>query len=60
MWDDQWIPLTRDCRLVRYDLRGFGRSTMPAAPYSHADDLHALLNALRDRVGRAGGRLDGG
>ncbi len=47
MWDDQWISLTRDCRLIRYDLRGFGRSTMPAAPYSHPADLHGLLNLLR-------------
>ena len=47
MWDDQWIPFTRDCRVIRYDLRGFGRSNMPIEPYSHAVDLHALLNALR-------------
>ncbi|HYI24821.1 MAG TPA: alpha/beta fold hydrolase, partial [Thermomicrobiales bacterium] len=47
MWDDQWIPLTRDCRVIRYDLRGHGRSSIPPAPFAHAEDLHALLNTLR-------------
>jgi len=45
MWDDQFEALARDFRVVRYDLRGFGRSTapQPGRPYSHAEDLAALL-----------------
>lgn len=47
MWDDQFLPLAEYYQVVRYDLRGFGRSTLPgAAPYSHADDLAALLDHL--------------
>jgi 3-oxoadipate enol-lactonase len=34
MWDDQVAPWTRDFRLVRYDRRGHGRSSVPKGPYS--------------------------
>ena len=44
MWDDQYAALTQRYRVLRYDARGFGRSAVPGAePYSHAEDLHALL-----------------
>lgn len=46
MWDDQFLPVARRCRTVRYDLRGFGRSSVPAGPYSHVEDLRALLERL--------------
>ena len=47
MWDDQFLPLARHFHVVRYDLRGFGRSAVPTgAPYSHIDDLRALLERL--------------
>ena len=47
MWDDQ-VPALKDiARVVRYDLRGFGRSTRDAdTSYSHADDLWRLLDYL--------------
>lgn len=43
LWDGQWGPFTERDRGLRYDLRGFGRSSLPQAPFSHADDLRALL-----------------
>lgn len=47
MWDDQFLPLAQLFRVVRYDLRGFGRSNVPTdEPYSHCDDLGALLDHL--------------
>lgn len=48
MWDDQYEGLAREFRVIRYDLRGFGRSTVPqpGRAYSHADDLAALLARL--------------
>lgn len=47
MWDDQFALLAARCQAIRYDLRGFGRSAIPtAAPYTHFEDLHGLLDAL--------------
>jgi pimeloyl-ACP methyl ester carboxylesterase len=46
MWDGQFEPLAQHFRVIRYDLRGFGQTTAPALPYSHVDDLHALLAHL--------------
>src|ERR671932_363182 len=46
MWDDQWTVFGERYRVVRYDLRGFGRSEAEPVPYSDLDDLLALLNFL--------------
>jgi 3-oxoadipate enol-lactonase len=41
------VPLLRDrYRVIRYDLRGFGRSSRPARPFSRLADLRALLEHL--------------
>jgi 3-oxoadipate enol-lactonase len=44
MWDDQFEALTARHRVLRYDLRGFGASSVPDGPYRHVDDLAALLH----------------
>jgi 3-oxoadipate enol-lactonase len=47
MWDDQMPALYDIARVVRYDARGFGRSTRDAdTAYSHGDDLWLLLDHL--------------
>jgi pimeloyl-ACP methyl ester carboxylesterase len=46
MWEPNMAALTERHRVVRCDQRGFGASPPPAGPYSHADDLRALLEAL--------------
>jgi len=49
MWDDQVAPFTRHFRLVRYDRRGHGQSSVPKGPYTMARlgrDVVAVLNAL--------------
>ncbi len=47
MWDDQFQPLAQNFRVIRYDLRGFGQSAVPTdEPYSHVEDLRALLDHL--------------
>jgi pimeloyl-ACP methyl ester carboxylesterase len=47
MWDAEFADLARDHRVVRYDLRGLGRSPRPAGPYSHVEDLERLMLALQ-------------
>lgn len=46
MWDEQFLALAESYRVIRYDRRGFGRSTRMAEPFSHHADLAALLAAL--------------
>jgi 3-oxoadipate enol-lactonase len=46
MWDSQFALLSQHFRVLRYDLRGFGQSTSPNMPYSHAEDLRELLTTL--------------
>ena len=48
MWESQVEPLAARHRVVRYDLRGYGLSTLPqpGVLYSHADDLAALAARL--------------
>jgi 3-oxoadipate enol-lactonase len=47
LWDDQMKPLSKRFRVVRYDLRGFGRSAAAAEPFSHLEDLRGLLDFLK-------------
>jgi 3-oxoadipate enol-lactonase len=46
MWDDEFESFSKQYQVLRYDLRGFGRSAAAEVPYSHADDLRALLDYL--------------
>ncbi len=46
MWDDQMAAFAPEFKVVRYDLRGFGQSSIPPAEYAHHDDLLGLLRAL--------------
>lgn len=46
VWYPQFAALCRGARVVRYDCRGFGRSSAPSGPYNHADDLDGLLGHL--------------
>jgi len=45
-WDAQFETLRADFQVLRYDLRGFGRSSQPDGPYAHTDDLAALMRHL--------------
>jgi 3-oxoadipate enol-lactonase len=47
MWDYQFGAFTQHYRVVRYDMRGYGKSVPPTDErYSHTDDLKALLKHL--------------
>jgi pimeloyl-ACP methyl ester carboxylesterase len=61
MWDEQVAPLAHAHTVVRYDLRGAGRSTADSHSGSHAEDLKALLDHLGlVRVSLLGLSLGGG
>ena len=49
MWDDQVPAWSRHFRLVRYDRRGHGQSSVPKGPYPMARlgrDVLAVIDAL--------------
>jgi len=43
MWEPQWEPWSRSYRLLRVDLRGFGRTPLEPGPFAHARDLIEVL-----------------
>lgn len=45
-WDDQFGLFAKTYRVVRYDARGYGRSSRPEprVPYSHVEDLAAVMD----------------
>lgn len=45
MWDPQWAALAARHRVVRYDLRGFGRSIVEHVAFSNRADLAAVMDA---------------
>jgi 3-oxoadipate enol-lactonase len=45
MWEPQWRDLLRDHRVIRYDLRGFGRTESQDVPFSNRSDAIAVLDA---------------
>jgi pimeloyl-ACP methyl ester carboxylesterase len=46
IWDAQFEAFAEHHRVVRYDLRGYGRSDRPTGPYSDVRDLRSLLSEL--------------
>lgn len=62
MWEGQFDAFAGRYWVIRYDLRGFGRSAVPAGePYRHVDDLSSLLDYLNvERAHLVGLSLGGG
>ena len=51
MWDDQFKVFAEHYKVIRYDLRGSGKSEIPKKRWSHVEDLHRLLRFLHvDKV----------
>jgi pimeloyl-ACP methyl ester carboxylesterase len=46
MWDAQFREFAKHYKVVRYDVRGYGKSEMPQKPYSDVEDLCSLLKFL--------------
>lgn len=47
MWDDQFAVFARHYRVIRYDLRGFGRTELPPGLFSNVEDVRGLLDFLQ-------------
>jgi len=46
MWDQQFQTFAQHYQVIRYDLRGFGQSSVPASPFANHKDTFALLEHL--------------
>lgn len=44
MWDEQFDVFAQHYRVIRYDMRGYGRSELGTGTFLHRDDLNALLD----------------
>ncbi len=47
MWDDQFAAFSDRYTVIRYDVRGYGKSPAPTKPYSDDEDLYQLLKYLK-------------
>lgn len=47
VWDEQFGVFSRSFHILRYDFRGYGRSSRlePGRPYSHVEDLAVVMDA---------------
>jgi pimeloyl-ACP methyl ester carboxylesterase len=47
MWDQQFQVFAQRYTVIRYDLRGYGKTAMPAGAFASHEDLAGLLSFLR-------------
>ena len=60
MWDEQWDRYAESFRVLRLDLRGFGRTPIGPGPYAHARDVIETLEQHGfDSTGLVGVSLGG-
>jgi len=60
IWDDQFIAFSDRYTVIRYDVRGFGKSKVPTKPYSDDEDLYQLLRFLNVKKAHLVGLSMGG
>ena len=46
MWDDQWSDFAQQQRVIRFDMRGFGKSALGITPIERRRDLDRFLRQL--------------
>jgi pimeloyl-ACP methyl ester carboxylesterase len=46
LWDNQYELFGKYFKVIRYDIRGFGKSDRPRKPFSNFEDLKELLSHL--------------
>ncbi len=47
MWDAQFETFSEAYQVIRFDLRGFGRSNMPASSFSNHEDVRSVMDFLQ-------------
>jgi len=60
MWDEQFELFGKEFKVIRYDVRGFGKSSKPTDKYSDIEDLHTLLASLKVNKAHLVGVSNGG
>ncbi len=46
IWDEQFEVFSQQYEVIRYDVRGYGKSPAPTKPYTEQEDLYGLLKFL--------------
>ncbi len=60
MWDEQFQLFAQRFRVIRYDVRGYGKSDRPQSNFSDYKDLYSLLNHLKVKSTNLVGVSNGG
>ena len=60
IWEKQVEQLSKTNKVITYDLRGFGMSSLPNGKYSHTEDLNQLLKELNIQDTKIVGHSFGG
>jgi 3-oxoadipate enol-lactonase len=61
LWDDQFDFFAQNYKVIRYDMRGYGKSEPVDSEFSHVEDLIALLKHLNvDKATLIGCSMGGG
>ena len=47
VWDNQFGAFAKEYKVIRYDRRGYGKSSSAEGSYSHLDDLDSLFTQLK-------------
>ena len=60
MWDEQLQSFAQQYRVIRYDIRGYGKSTIPAGKFANHEDVTALFEHLGIKLAHVIGISFGG
>lgn len=60
VWEPQREYFSREYKVITYDTRGFGKSSVPVNAYTHHEDLAALLDELKAGAAHIVGHSMGG
>ncbi len=59
-WDKQFHAFAKNYKVIRYDRRGYGKSSYPEKPYSNIEDLNSVFNFLNVKKAAVFGMSAGG